>query len=98
MDGEKKPVRLTIYNQTFSLLSAADPEDLQHAASEVDEIMRAIAKSGSMDPTRVAILACLHLQDRVHALELELDELKASVDDRSRQLARLLDDVLPRGT
>jgi cell division protein ZapA len=70
MDGEdKKPVRLTIYNQTFTL-RASDPQRLQQAANDVDELMSAIAKSGNTDTSRAAILACLHLQDRIQSLEL----------------------------
>ena len=88
MDGEeKKPVRITIYNQTFTLRVAGDPEQLLRAANEVDELMTAIARSGNMDSTRVAILACLHLQDRLHSLEQD-------VHRRTRQLAALLDGVV----
>jgi cell division protein ZapA len=94
MDGEeKKPVRLTIYNQTFSLRVAGDPDQLLHAANEVDELMTAIARSGNMDSSRVAMLACLHLQDRIHVLERELERLRA-IEGRTRELATLLDGVV----
>lgn len=69
-----------------------EPEELLRAANEVDELMTAIAKSGNMDSSRVAILACLHLQDRVDTLERELEKLR-SIEDRTRELARLLDDL-----
>jgi cell division protein ZapA len=95
MDGEeKRPVRLTIYNQTFTLRVSGDPEQMQRAALEVDELMTAIARSGNMDSTRVAILACLHLQDRVDAMQQELEKLRA-IEDRTRELAALLDVVAP---
>lgn len=91
MDGdEKKSVRLTIYNQTFSLRVTGDPEELVRAANEVDELMTTIARSGNMDAMRVALLACLHLQDKVDSLQSELDGLKG----RSRELAGLLDSVV----
>jgi cell division protein ZapA len=91
MDGdEKKSVRLTIYNQTFSLRVPGDPEELVRAANEVDELMTAIARSGNMDSMRVALLACLHLQDKVDSLKSELDGLKG----RSRELAGLLDSIV----
>lgn len=94
MDGEeKKPVRLTIYNQTFTLRVAGDPDQLLRAANEVDELMTAIARSGNMDATRVAILACLHLQDRIDALEQEAEKLRA-IEGRTRELAALLDGVV----
>lgn len=94
MDGEdKKPVRLTVYNQTFTLRVAGDPERLLRAAAEVDELMTAIAKTGNMDTTRVAILACLHLQDKLQTMEEDLGKLKA-IEERTRELASLLDDVV----
>ena len=91
MDGDdKKSVRLTIYNQTFSLRVTGDPEELVRAANDVDELMTTIARSGNMDATRVAILACLHLQDKVDSLQSELDGLRG----RSRELAGLLDSIV----
>ena len=93
MDGEDKtPVRLTIYNQTFTL-RATDPQRLQQAANQVDELMSAIAKSGNMDTSRAAILACLHLQDRIHSLESDLEKLRA-IEERTKQLTSLLDGVM----
>jgi cell division protein ZapA len=92
MDGsEKQPVRLNIFNQSFTLRVPGDPEEILRAANEVDELMSTIAKSGNMDSFRIAILACLHLQDKVHVLEDELRALRARTSD----LARLLDDVVP---
>ena len=92
--SEKQPVRLSIYNQTFSLLVAGDPAEIERAAQDVDELMTTIARSGNMDSTRVAVLACLHLQDRVHSLEREAEAMKSRFEDRTRQLADLLDSVI----
>ena len=92
--AEKKQVRLSIYNQTFSLLVPGDPAEIEQAAQEVDELMTTIARSGNMDSTRVAVLACLHLQDRVRTLEREFEEMKSSVEDRTRRLSTLLDGVI----
>lgn len=99
MDGgsDKTPVRLSIFNQSFTLRVAGDPADILQAANEVDELMSAIAKSGNMDSFRVAILACLHLQDQVHSLETELEELKGRVEGRSRELASLLEQAVASG-
>lgn len=92
--GDKQPVRLSIYNQSFTLLVAGDPADIESAAQEVDELMTTIAKSGNMDSTRVAVLACLHLQDRVRSLEREFAELKSNVENRTQRLSDLLDNVI----
>jgi cell division protein ZapA len=93
--NEKKPVRVSVYNQDFTLLVPGQEAaaELQDAANEVDELMTTIARSGNMDSVRVAILACLHLQDRVRTLEREFAQMKERVDERSRKLADLLADV-----
>ena len=91
---EKKPVRLSIFNQTYSLLVTGDPSDMENAAQEVDELMTTIAKAGNNDSTRIAVLACLHLQDRLQMLERELDSLKHHVDDRTKHLSVLLDQLI----
>jgi cell division protein ZapA len=93
---EKVPVRVSIFNQAFTLLVAGDPAEIQAAANEVDELMHAIARSGNMDATRVAVLACLHLQDRVRTLESEFTQLRSRVENTSREFSVLLDDVLDR--
>src|SRR5438309_94865 len=93
MEGssEKQPVRLSIFNQTFTVRVAGDPEQIERAANEVDELMSAISKSGSVDSFRVAILACLHLQDKVFQLEAELAQIHSRVADRTRKLETLLE-------
>ena len=92
--SDKKSVRLSIFNQTFSLLVTGDPSDMERAAQEVDELMTTIARSGNNDSTRIAILACLHLQDRLQTMERELDSLKNHVNDRTKHLSVLLDQLI----
>jgi len=92
--ADKQPVRLTIYNQTFTLRVPGDPEELLRAANEVDELVTSIARSGNMDATRAAILACLHLQDKVDELQQELEKFR-NIEERTRELGRLLDGVVP---
>jgi cell division protein ZapA len=93
---EKRPVRVSILNQTFTLLVSGDPSDIENAATEVEELMQTIARSGNLDTTRVAMLACLHLQDRVSTLEREFKQLRSRVEDTSREFSILLDDVLEK--
>ena len=80
--------------ETHFLVVSGDPSEMEHAAEEVDELMTTIAKAGNNDSTRIAVLACLHLQDRLHMLERELDSLKHHVDDRTKRLSVLLDQLI----
>jgi cell division protein ZapA len=85
---------VSIFNQTFTLLVAGDAAEIEQAAHEVDELMNTIARSGNMDTSRVAMLACLHLQDRVRTLEREFGQLQSRVEGASRELVVLLDDAI----
>ena len=44
-----------------------------------------------MDAQRIAVQACLHLADRLGAIERELSSLKERVDQKTRHLSLLLD-------
>jgi cell division protein ZapA len=91
----RQSIRVHIFNQTYSLL--ADDQDaaaLDELANQVDELMTAIAnRSSSGDSARVAVLACLHLADKLRAAEKKLK----SFEDKSDQIAILLDQALTQG-
>lgn len=92
---EKRPVRVTILSQSYTLLTAGDPRDVEELARGVDELMLSIAaKSPNADSTRIAVLACLHLADRLHSLEQDLDHLKQRVDRKTEEFAGLLEQAL----
>ncbi len=95
-DGPKQTVRVTIFNQSYTVSAAGDPQDTEQLAQRVDELMSSIARrAGNLDTTRTAVLACLHLADRLRAAEQELDQLRQSVSHKSRDFATLLDQALP---
>jgi len=51
-------------------------------------------RAGNADSNRIAVLACLHMADRLRAMERELGALKARVDEKSRQFSLLLDQAV----
>ncbi|MEQ1948602.1 MAG: cell division protein ZapA [Bryobacteraceae bacterium] len=92
MDSDRKPVRVTIFNQTFSLAATGEPGEIEELAQSVDEIMTSIAKrAGNMDSNRLAVLACMHMADRMRSMEQELAELKDRVDSKAREFSLMLD-------
>ena len=92
MDTGRKTVRVTIFNQSYTLVAADDPGEVETLAQSVDDLMTEISqRTGTMDSNRVAVLACLHMADRLRAIEKELGDLKARVDEKSRQFSMLLD-------
>ncbi|HWZ31841.1 MAG TPA: cell division protein ZapA [Bryobacteraceae bacterium] len=92
MDTGRKTVRVTIFNQSYTLVATDDPGEVEELAHTVDDLMTDIAqRAGNADSNRIAVLACLHMADRLRAIERELAELKSRVDEKSRQFSLLLD-------
>jgi cell division protein ZapA len=95
---EKRPVRVTILSQSYTLLTAGDPREVEELAHTLDELMLSIAaKSPNADSTRIAVLACMHLADRLRNLEQDLNQLKQRVDRKSEEFAGLLAQALEGG-
>lgn len=90
-----EPVRVTIFNQSYSLVASEDPGRVEQLAQKVDDLMSSIAmRAGNVDSTRAAVLACLHLADEVDALERQLSNLKQNVDHKAREFSLLLDEAI----
>jgi cell division protein ZapA len=95
MGVERKTVKVTIFNQTYSLAATDEEGEIESLAQSIDELMTSIAmRAGNIDANRVAVLACLHMADRLRSMERELTDLKDRVDKKSRQFSVLLDDVI----
>ena len=95
---DKQSVQVTIFRQTYTLRASGDEREVQELADTVDQLMNAIAarSSSTADPLRVAVLASLHLADRLRTLERELNEMKKRVGEKSEQFRLLLDEALGR--
>jgi cell division protein ZapA len=88
-------VRVTIFNQSYSLLASEDAARIETLAQRVDELMSSIAvRAGNVDATRTAVLACLHLADQLDMLERQLAELKQKVEHKAHEFSVLLDEVI----
>ena len=87
----KQPVRVHIFNQSYTLLADGDPREVEAVAHEIDELMSNIASSsGTGDSTRVAVLACLHLADKLRTTEAQLHQ----IEDKSARIAGILEEAL----
>jgi len=90
-----EPVRVTIFNQTYSLVASEEPGRTEELAHRIDELMSSIAaRAGNVDSNRIAVLACLHLADQLESLERELAALKNKVEDKAREFSVLLDGAI----
>ena len=92
---EKQPVRVTILSRPYTLLASGDPREVEAVAASVDELMLSIAaKAPNADSTRIAVLACLHLADRLRLRERELSDLQQRVDRKSEEFAGMLEQLI----
>lgn len=88
------PVRVTIFNQSYSVLSSEDPAEVHELAQTVDDLMSTISRSGNLDSTRTAVLACLHLADQLRSLQRDFDRLKLNVEEKAEHCAHMLEGIL----
>ena len=93
--SDKKTVRVFIFNQPYSLVATGDPSEVEELAASLDQLMNNIAaRAGTNDSTRAAVLASLHLADRLRNMERELNSLRQKIDEKSKQFSILLDQVI----
>ena len=93
--ADKQPVRVTILSRPYTLLATGDPREVEEVAASVDELMLSIAaKAPNADSTRIAVLACLHLADKLRMLERDLSSLKERVDRKSGEFAGMLEQLI----
>jgi cell division protein ZapA len=93
--SEKRAVRVTILSRPYTLLASGDPQEVEEVAASVNELMLSIAaRAPNADSTRIAVLACLHLADKLRGLERDLSLLKQRVDRKSEEFAGILEQLL----
>src|SRR6266567_3631121 len=93
--SDKQPVRVTILSRSYTLLAAGDLREVEEVAASVDELMLSIAaRAPNADSTRIAVLACLHLADKVRSLERDLNHLKERVDRKTEEFGIMLEQLI----
>jgi cell division protein ZapA (FtsZ GTPase activity inhibitor) len=101
-NSSKRTYKVRIFQQTYSIVSSANEAEFQLIADHVDQLMHTIAsRSGSTDGTRAAVMAAMHLADRLHQAEKRLESVHADqrqalrqVGEQTDQLERLLKETL----
>jgi cell division protein ZapA len=92
---EKQPVRVTILSRNYVLRTSGDPHEVEEVARSVDELMLNIAgRAPNADSTHIAVLACMHLADKLRSLENDLNRLKQRVDRKSGEFADMLEQLI----
>ena len=98
MDSGRTTVRVNIFNQSYTLVATEEAGEVEALAHAVDELMTDLARrAGTADSNRLAVLACMHMADRLRSMERDLAQLKSRVDEKSRQFSMLLDQAADNG-
>jgi cell division protein ZapA len=88
---QRQQVKVTILNQSFTLLTTGDPREMVELANQVDELMNSIARrSPNLDSTRVAVFACLHLADQLRSR----GSTPEVSEEKMMELARMLEEAI----
>lgn len=100
--SDKKTVRVTILSRPYTLRTSGDPREVEQVAASVDELMLSIAgKAPDADSTRIAVMACLHLADKVRELEHELQnvhQMRRQLDEKTERVTGMLDRLIAAAT
>jgi len=92
---DRQQVRVTILSRPYTLLATGDPRETEEVAAEVNDLMLSIAaKAPNADSTRIAVLACLHLADKIRTMERDLNKLKDRVDRKSEEFGQMLEALI----
>lgn len=88
MMPKSRTFKVSIFNDTYSLISDEPEERVLAAVAMVDTLMKELAeKAGSVDPKRLAVLACLKTAS-------QLLEQKVSQEDACQRLIEQVDHEL----
>ena len=92
---DRQTVRVTILSRPYSLRVSGDPSEVEAVAASVNELMLSIAgRAPDADSTRIAVLACLHLADKLQALERENQQLKQQGNSRREAFEGLVEQLV----
>jgi cell division protein ZapA len=83
-----------IFQQPYTLRVSGEPGETEALAQAVDSLMNQIAtRTSGADPSRVAVLACLHLADRIRQLEREIEFRRDRAARLERRLAEAIQEI-----
>ena len=92
---DRQQVRVTILSRPYTLLATGDPRETEAVAAEVNDLMLSIAaRAPNADSTRIAVLACLHLADKVRTMERDLNRLRDRVDRKTEEFGQMLEQLI----
>ncbi len=89
---EKKPIKVQIFGNEYSLKSDASEDHVLRVAAYVDEKLRRLSEKTHVNSeTKIAVLAALNIADELFRLKASYETLKQQIEEESRQLNAKID-------
>jgi cell division protein ZapA len=93
--GETRSTTIEILGREYKIRGAADPAYVREVARYVDAKLREVSQGASGPATdRAAILAAINIADELFQLRRASTEEFSSIEKRTQNLIRLLDENL----
>jgi len=89
-----KSIKVNILGRDFFLKSEDDEEYIKHVADYVKQKIEAVQKNQTMDIIPTVILTALNIADDYFQLRKECESLVNTVENRSLNLASIIDSRL----
>jgi cell division protein ZapA len=88
-------VKITIYDQTYTVAGDLDPTFVEDLAQYVDAQMREIARAtGMVDSVKIAVLAALAITDELETLRRRSGQGREELRERAERCLRLVERAL----
>lgn len=93
----RQSVTVEIAGERHVLRSDMPPEYTRAVAQHVDDTLRALPSFPTLEPVRAAILASLSITDELFRARQEVDRLRAEIDQKTADLAAILEEAQTPG-
>ena len=89
--------RVTIFGETYSIRSQAEPEYTTEVAEHVNQVMHSIKKNvGLKEPHKIAILAAMSVTDELFQEKKNTEIRDEELERKSNSLIHLIDTYLEK--
>ena len=91
VEDKATSTRVTIFGETYSIKSQAEPEYTNKVAEHVDQTMRMIKKQvGLQDPLKIAILASMSITDELLQTRQTAEKKNEELENKCSSLIDLI--------
>jgi len=91
VENKATSTRVTIFGETYSIKSQAEPEYTNKVAEHVDQTMHMIKKQvGLQDPLKIAILASMSITDELFQTRQTAEKKNEELENKCSSLINLI--------